>query len=134
MRTPEQIDELIAEKVMGLIPCNEWTPINLGSAGGPALLKNCHHTNCYPTVRNADVGGCPKYSTNIKSAWEVINRFRQGFDEHAAAVIEMAIYDSFAPDCRCLIFGPTINDVSAMADEMPMAICLAALKAVGVEV
>ncbi len=47
--TASALDTLVAEQVMALVPCDAWEPTNLGSAGGPALLKRCsaqHH--CYP--------------------------------------------------------------------------------------
>ena len=81
-RTDEQkrIDAEVADKIMRLVPCDEWVQMNFGSAGGPAMRKDCAHGDkeCYPT---ATIGGafgsyygCPAYSTNIKFAMEVVDR------------------------------------------------------------
>lgn len=50
--TDEQLDRTCAHEVKGLTPCDGWTPINFGSAGGPALQKTCDHApgTCYPTA------------------------------------------------------------------------------------
>ena len=43
-----ELDRHVSEKVMGLVPCDNWEPINLGAESGPAMLKKCHlHHNCY---------------------------------------------------------------------------------------
>lgn len=121
-----EIDALVAEKVMGLIPCDKWTPINLGSAGGPALLKNCQHDNCYPATRLNDwVGGCPEYSTDIAAAWQVVERFTQKWKY----VFKLQNHYSFNFDT----YEATLNGYGGSANTAPMAICLAALKAVGHE-
>jgi hypothetical protein len=80
-----ELDLLVAEKVMGLIPCDQWTENNLGSAGGPALWKHCKHDNCYSTLEISSllgtIGGCPRYSSKIQETWEVVRRMRSsGYD------------------------------------------------------
>lgn len=71
-------------------------------------------------------------SKEIGAAWEVVEKFRCGVgEEHAAAVIEMVVSDvCTVDDCYCKIYGPSIAEVEAIADQMPLAICRAALVAV----
>ena len=74
-----ELDLLVAEQVMGLIPCDGWSRINFGSGGGPAVRKNCDHPNntCYPIIENAGAfgvaGGCPRYSTESRAWVEIID-------------------------------------------------------------
>jgi hypothetical protein len=42
VRTERELDELVAERVMGLVPCDNWKQV--GSAGGPAMVRECHLT------------------------------------------------------------------------------------------
>lgn len=73
-----ELDALVAEKVMGIVPCGDWEPINFGSGGGPAVMKRCGHPRgtCYSTVVYGG-GGCPRYSTEIRYAWEVVEKLRE---------------------------------------------------------
>jgi|GEM_PF-6805450 len=67
MKPGPELDKAVADK-MGMIPCEMWTPINFGSAGGPALEKNCVHGEnaCYPTNEvgsiQGNIGGVPAFS------------------------------------------------------------------------
>lgn len=78
------------------------------------------------------------YSTCISDAWEVVERFRRGdkTGRMVACCVDLHITDAIEEggDSSCRIYGPTCAEVEARAPEMPLAICLAALKAVGVEV
>jgi hypothetical protein len=49
------LDRLIGEQVIGLVPCESWTTISLGSSGGQGLTTcgtGCPHAlgTCYPAV------------------------------------------------------------------------------------
>lgn len=76
----QDLDALIAQRVMGLVPCADWEVTNFGSAGGPALLKKCEHPadTCYPTVTTGSIygtiGGPRRYSADIRAAWQVVER------------------------------------------------------------
>src|SRR5947207_341300 len=78
-------DLLVAQRVMGLVPCADWEAFNFGSAGGPALLKKCNHPvdACFPIFTTQSIygtiGGPPRYSTDIRAAWELVDRQR-GFE------------------------------------------------------
>lgn len=115
-----ELDELVAEKVMGLIPCDQWTEFGLGSAGGDVLRKNCAHENCYSTREihsvHGTIGGCPPYSTKIHAAWEVVRRLQaRGYAFQLEANGE-EWSASFPPAEKC------------SSDSAERAICLAALK------
>ena len=77
--TPE-LDEEIASKLFGLVPCDKWKRMNLGSLGGPVLHnQGCPHGNgkrCYSIISFTSIhgknGGCPEYSSNITLAWRVV--------------------------------------------------------------
>ena len=77
---PNPDNEYIAQKIMGLEPCDGWHYVNFGSAGGAALMNNhkCKHERgkCYPNMvtgnMNGRVGGCPEYDKNPQPSKELI--------------------------------------------------------------
>jgi hypothetical protein len=62
-----ELDLAVAE-ARGLVPCDDWSPGNMGSAGGPCFWKECIHADdaCYPTstmaVMGGGIGGVPRFS------------------------------------------------------------------------
>lgn len=60
MEAGRELDILIAEKVFGRIPCEQWEYFRVGE-----LIKTCNHEECYPKNSPAN------YSTNMSAAWEV---------------------------------------------------------------
>lgn len=126
LKAGRELDLFVAQQVMGLIPCNKWTSLNLGSAGGPAFQKNCAHENCYPAAEQGSalgrVGGCPQYSTKIALAWQVVEHLRQkGFEFALDSRGGNPYWAEFAKE-DYKIGG------QATADTPALAICLAALK------
>lgn len=66
MPNPSEQAEAVA-KWMGLEKCHLWTGVNLGSAGGPAMLKGkCGHAKCYPKEY-----GPPRYADSLDAMREV---------------------------------------------------------------
>lgn len=143
-RTEEQkrIDTEVASKVMGLVPCEGWAPMNLGSAGGPALRKDCAHEDhaCYPT---ASIGGafgsyygCPAYSTNIKFAMEVVERLSPTQEEYNAGrkscrfIMRQQDNGSWSIEARSPFLTSYNVPVFADSASLPEAICKAALSVV----
>jgi hypothetical protein len=78
-----ELDVLVAERVMGLVPCDGWRRINLGSAGGPAMMQvrdvpfynpedlpACTHAygECFPIDTGYPGSGPAKYSTDDNAA------------------------------------------------------------------
>ena len=136
--TPEQIDSmpagpeinmLVAERVMQL--GGEYQ--HDFQENGYGQCSKCDASNDMGAIRR---GGryCTipdNYSEDISAAWGVIEKFRIGINNNVAAVIEMTVLDTISvPDCEVKIYGPTVAEVFANAEEMPLAICRAALKAV----
>ena len=107
------LDAIIAEKVMGLTEKDwPWDYRTDGMASRSGQMP-------------------PPYSTSIAAAWEVVEKFQVAgnkvwvhLSRHAGIHVHIALYlnnnASFAH-----------HDVAAEADTAPLAICLAALKAVG---
>lgn len=131
-----ELDLFIAEKVMKLIPCDRWTEMNFGSAGGPALRQNCDHENCYSTLEvgsiHGTIGGCPHYSSKIHLAWEVVKRMlSEGFDLRleSAGNGEVWTADFRATALMSIIEEITQDPPGCSSSSVEKAICLAALKA-----
>ena len=106
--TNRELDALVAEKVMG------WR-----RREGRWLVPDRVYSR-----RN-----CPRYSTSIAAAWQVVERF----EERVAIEGPVTTSDIW----RCSIWTSwDENRESSVADttSAPRAICLAALRAVGVGV
>ena len=141
MEAGRELDALIADKVMGMAPCDAWRPWNMGSAGGPMVAisyedgrcKNGHERGkCYSVVMNGPAGGCPKYSTDIAVAWSVVEKLNENgwyvwvFSHGAHYGCWMERFDVNKDD--------TVSErriPACEADTAPLAISLAALKAAG---
>src|SRR5258706_15726974 len=78
MQAGPQLDLLVAHEVLGLVPCGDWERMNLGSGGGPGVVKRCQHAEgaCYSTVVYGG-GGCPSFSSDIRGAWARVAHLRQ---------------------------------------------------------
>lgn len=74
--TDDELNRYIAEKVINLIPCDDWQMANLGSAGGPVLMSNCKHPpgTCYPTKSlntiHGKYSGAPPFTTSLDKCRE----------------------------------------------------------------
>lgn len=116
MQAGREMDALVAEMVMGY----QWQDGALQHDDLPGGGR------CHPrSVMNPP----PPYSTSIEAAWQVVEKLQDipGYElldirlrrKHGVAIM------TDAGSCmKCLV----------TADTAPLAICLAALKAVGVEV
>lgn len=136
-----ELDKLIAEKVMGFSG-HEDDGEGFCEECGEQMLEyqqlywdqNAWLRKIRPRPTGTQCFG-KRYSSNIAAAWQVVEKFRRGDIQHnmAAACVDLMItdYPEEAGDCFCRIYGPTCAEVSAQAKEMPLAICLAALKALG---
>ena len=109
-----QIDALIAEKVMGLV---------VGEVYSDSGEYESHYAN--PQDKHPLTGQdlLPHYSTSIVDAWRVVEKIE------GQVLIDRTISGKWV--CE-IIWGMRYTYV-AEADTAPMAICLAALKAVGYE-
>ena len=117
--TDRELDALVAEHVM------ELGEIRTGMLSGNNYYTNDHGRQCIP-----------RYSTSIASAWEVVENCAPGGIVHIKKHSEV-MQNLSGPKglmyaaCVTLDYG---NHYKACADTAPKAICLAALKACGVEV
>jgi hypothetical protein len=136
MGAGEKMNEAIARRVMNLIPCDQWQEMNFGSAGGPGLIKQCDHENCYPSNSlpsiGGTVGGCPPYSTEIGAAMTVFQRLRESdawccltIKSDHAYVWDVHLTPSNWEDT--FSHEPAVKVTSTL---LPLAICRAALLAV----
>lgn len=127
MQAGEELDKMIAP-YMGIVPCDAWEHANFGSAGGPVLMKRaeCGHEQCYPTngfqSMFGQVGGCPRYSTDIGMAWKVWSKIRA---EHTGRWVWQ--FEGIKPgEVSIRHEGPT--GIWTVEGEPALAICLATIQ------
>lgn len=115
MTSGRELDALIAEKVMGWIVAHS-------SEGFYRWKPKPDNPNSYSEWQE----GLPHYSTNIADAWHVVEKLKE-----YGNVVEVKCFRSGSVDVQ--VRGGNINDIrgAGNADTAPLAICLAALKAVG---
>lgn len=127
----EDIDALVAEKVLGGWR-HDWVEgltvgDILGDYEGCSRCEKGRYTwnNGRRSAHREDEVCVLPFSTDIASAWIVVEHF------------EALKYDVKVTSCiagwHCVL-GPVGPDIIAFGEKPPLAICLAALKAVGVEV
>lgn len=120
-----QLDILVAEKVMRLEP---W-PGFPGAFRAPIILPGQTPKPCAP----------PEYSTDIAAAWEVVEKLReQGaafcIEQHPMAEEPTVWFLTDKNMSEGIIPTDHQEHISATAATVPLAICLAALKAAGGEI
>lgn len=124
MKAGRELDQLVAEKIMGWrkhavegywhnAPTDQLYDASWIGGSNLGTYDYCWF----------DLDGFPRYSTCIARAWEVVERADQ-FEMHGS------IGDG--PYRAWLSFADKDEEASALS--MPLAICLAALKAVGHDV
>ena len=111
-----EIDRLVAEKVMG------WTHL-------PNQAEFWYPPGVHP-LSNIYGHTVPSYSTSISDAWLVVERMREmGYNFHASVSAEGSkVAATF------LASNDPLPVSRWTLDSMPMSICLAALRSLGVEV
>lgn len=140
MNPGRELDALVAEKVMGLALCKcteedimSWRSdlhaqfSNLGTVGRWGSDGKC--SRC-----GKSVVAFRSYSTDIAAAWELLDKLprpTEGWDGQCELVIYFDRNEIALEDGNGYEDGYTAWTVSGQS--MPHAICLAALKAVGVE-
>lgn len=137
MKVGRELDALVAEKVMGL-PITDFTK----TACQPYYSWGGEYTNIHYAPNNepyvvtgVEKAGCPQvrriddYSTSIADAWQVVEKLR----ERNVISISCMINRKW----RCEIVqaeSAPQQPINAFADTAPLAICLAALAATGVDI
>lgn len=113
MKPSRELDELIAEKVMG------WT-----MKCGPMLAPPGYNNFIIKGVCVDEKGNIriiPSYSTEISAAWEVVEKFRKN-----NSFIQLEVIGELG-------WEVALNGETGNSEFAPQVICLAALRAVGVE-
>jgi hypothetical protein len=122
MQAGRELDALVAEKVMGC------TTLFYGTDGVTPFC-NCGRKTAFDNGEHEDGIGLKPYSTDIAAAFEVVAKLTSGRDKF--------MYNSLyrEPNFGKWLFGSVDSDGSFSpwleADTAPLAICLAALDAVG---
>lgn len=125
MEAGSELDMLVAEKVMGYV----WRRIN--SLRSILTLPDSHEPVVVKEGKQFTLIGyqkkhLPAYSTDIAAAWTVAERLRNDFTR-----VEIHLVENVA--CVLLAVGDELSEnypVTTEAVTAPIAICLAALKAV----
>lgn len=131
MKPGLELDLLIAKEVMKF----DTSPLHHVFGGSyPGVCIYCHQPGWHPQYSPRESPCCPKYSTSISDAWQVVEKlkphedyveFHLTDDEHSSIAIwaeaEGVYFSGF-----CLGTG----EECAAGESAPHAICLAALKAV----
>ena len=126
-----ELDVLVAEKVMGLIPCDKWRA-TYGGYGMAITMQGALHVNdgCEHDGRCYPIGHPSCYSTNIAAAWEVVeklNKMQLGwfsleqFGARGQEEWTAMIWTGGEDEADCF---------AGHAETVPPAICHAALKAI----
>lgn len=119
-----ELDALVATRVMG------WTTKEFDHPHGFVATGWITPTGQGPLSGEM----LPRYSTDIAAAWEVVGKLRE---KHCCIKFHL---DNEAPQWAVILRGPKFTSrkapsctkiISAQATELPTAICLAALRAVG---
>ena len=111
-----ELDTLVADKIFGLTMRDRYTGKEV-----PITLDQLLMSGSALRIMNL-----PRYSTDIGAAFEVVKKLQE------TAIVEVSVHKG---DWSCSInrSGNEVPDYFASADTAPHAICLAALKAVGVD-
>lgn len=134
-----KIDAMVAERVMGWSSVGIWDSYHKNEAGehvrdepqpdssyvgvGPNMIAEFK-----AGIRDATFGVIPAYSTDIAAAWEVIEKMRAkgwGYELFSMAGSTQHEATFGHPSDRT-------KDAAAETDSMPLSVCLAALRSVGV--
>lgn len=129
MKAGRELDALIAEKVMGLFPCVD--PIGKCEA---AHMKPCQ---CWAEKPGGAGGGLKSYSEDISAAWEVVEKLGLAViplvvcPENPTPGYWAGLISSYVTHEDSVIDERLVGKVAATA---PLAICLAGLKVMGIQV
>ena len=119
MKAGRELDALVAEKVFGqklfrgAVVYGNWSPQDDGYDGY--------------------VCDVPRYSTDIAAAWKVVEQLETGTDDDLPMLIHL-FQDCDRWKCCVHLQYDHILMATAWEDTAPLAICIAALKAKGVDV
>lgn len=135
MKSGRELDALVAERVMG------WTWWDARVVSEYGLVTQPKTTTGYntkvlmpPKARESSTaflyenfanGYYPAYSTDIVAAWQIVNRFKE------QSMILNYGEDTQKWECSFIVNGNRYWGVSSI---VPIAICIAALRIVGIDI
>lgn len=139
MKPGRELDALVAEKVMGVclhdLQSKPSVYMQMKEKNGPHDWTMFECAKCHSRFMDKFIPYLPNYSTSIADAWAVVEKMGRwnGFEfmiqtqdpEYCKAKYEAGWYEPSYD-------GPESRAVGE-SDSAPHAICLAALKAVGVD-
>jgi hypothetical protein len=141
MRVSRKLDELVAEKVMGLDKMHLQIYQSLGpNPKVPGTFLNVPYGTVtafrdgiqfYTTQDVANLKELPHYSTDISAAWEVVEKFTPRIRIECCENTEYVDFNS-NERWHVDIWDGRNEPYCVTAPTAPLAICKAALKAVGV--
>jgi hypothetical protein len=112
MKAGRELDLLVAKHVMGYFKIK-------------SLIPDEPNKVFYPELQMKDGELVPHYSTDIKDAWEIVEKLRKDWTMEIRQVRNGTLDVTF--------YNYDAKHKSRNIDTAPLAICLAALKAKGVE-
>lgn len=126
-----ELDALVSENVIGNSLFTEGDDWEYGNFDGFTNQKRCVHCGFTNHNGNTYFHECavPHYSTDIHTAWSVVEKLNSMFTN-------VAVCHDNGWGVRLWNIGSDgaeSGSVQASADTAPRAICLAALKALGIE-
>ena len=127
MKPGRELDTLIAEKVLGMVPCDEWKMIHHGF---PMVNGGCEHASCYPRERPA------RYSISREAAFQVIDYLRNS-GKWSVNIRSTTVSGQHVWEVSLYEIKRHIDESGSFAEikeSLPLAICLIALRACEVEV
>lgn len=127
------LDRRIAHEIMGMVACDKWEGTNLGSAGGPAIIKRCEHAldGCYDVTKwnNAwdGLSGVPPFSSDSKQALRAWEKIRMRLPEDLAPGKATEWMWLWAADGVhiCIVSGLLEDYTSVARGTVPLAIARA---------
>ncbi len=124
MKAGRELDALVAEKVMG------WEKFSIHDEGASpewtALMRSRGYTWMWKQKECCkwdEIQSCPPYSTDVKAAWEVVEKI------NGHRLIIIPLFSSDADEWES--WRVELDREETCARTFPLAICLAALKSVG---
>ena len=120
MKAGRELDALVAEKVMGIELCHHELDKKY------LVCKHCHVSYGFWKPKWGRIEPPRYYSTNIAAAWKVVKSFT------GKAYVGMA-RGKYSGDWKAVI-GDGYKTYEIEAETVSLAICLAALKAKGIDV
>jgi hypothetical protein len=124
-RELRELDARVAEKVIGITPLLVEDELHVFTVNRRFLQPGDYY---YLDTDNSRIE-VPHYSTDIAAAWQVIEKMY----EYGCHIVSIAAVREWRAKYECVIgaIGNVHTEINVDADTAPMAICLAALKVIG---